>query len=211
MTAYGVCPLNVKKEPSRVHMIVEQPTRCREQIEPSILDAIRSCYLGETPWPLFIWGGVGRGKTCASLLLLDHHVGMYATMSGLCQLVIDAQQGHLEADEVRKLLLGNKPPSSRWNWRRFTVASLWSYIRETKLFVLDELGYRPNVSDHHRETAKLLIDAMASKALVVISNKSLDDIGRMYDAPIASRLGGGTLVQATGPDRRQHGKAANAL
>lgn len=144
---------------------------------------------GEKPWPLFLHGLAGLGKTCIGLLLLDYAGGLYFSTSTLLEKLIQSQQGRLE-----------------WHQGGYGGViwpeQFWNQIRRSPLVVLDELGARDKVSDHHFDSIKRLIDERESKPLVAISNLDLGRIGHLYDDRIASRLSSGTVVKLSGEDRR---------
>jgi DNA replication protein DnaC len=150
---------------------------------------LRACVVGEAPWPLFIHGPAGVGKTCAGLCLLDYAGGEYHTAAGLCALLIQSQQGRLE-----------------WHHEGYGGTlwpeKLWQRLRRAPLVVLDEIGGRDRISEHHYEAVKTLLDERAGRPLLVMSNLSVPEIERLYDDRIASRLAAGTVVELTGQDRR---------
>lgn len=150
---------------------------------------IRGCVNGDAPWPLVAVGSAGTGKTCAGLCLVDFAGGEYHTANGLCALLIQSQQGRL--DYVFEGRGGTLWPEK-----------LWQRIAGAALVVLDELGGRDRVSDHHYETVKTLVDIRHGKPLMVSSNLGLAEIEALYDDRIASRLSAGTVVRLDGKDRR---------
>ncbi len=50
-----------------------RPAKCREwsEIEPNLQRTIHDLCEGRLKWPLFLYGDVGSGKTCAALCLVD--------------------------------------------------------------------------------------------------------------------------------------------
>jgi hypothetical protein len=72
----------------------------------------------------------------------------------------------------------------------------------SSLVVLDELGSRANVTDTHYECVQRVLDMREGQPLILISNKSIAEIGSLYDARIASRCEAGTVVKLEGRDRR---------
>lgn len=152
---------------------------------------MNSVITGRKPWPLLLTGGVGTGKTLAALCLLDAVGGgsVYATVSEMCEDTQTAMRGELYDDNGAKV-----------NTRIY-----WHNWREAKCTVLDELGSREKVSDHHYECVKRALDCREGKACVYISNLDLDGIARVYDDRIASRLAQGTVIQTAGHDRRVGG------
>jgi len=166
--------------------------RSVDQIDPILRRIIRALVMGEEPWPLFIHGPVGTGKSCAALCLLDHTMGggMYYTVSGLCALLIQSQQGRLERSY--ELCHGET----------IFPDKLWKWIASAKLVVLDEIGCRDSVSDHHYDAVKQCIDERERKPFIAISNLSPDKLARTYDDRIFSRLARGTVFTLEGKDRR---------
>lgn len=144
---------------------------------------------GKLPWPLFLHGPAGTGKTCTGLCLLDFAGGEFYTVAGLCSTLIQAQQGRLEwSHEGRG---GNLWPEQ-----------VWDRIAKAPLLVLDDLGGRDKVTDAHYETVKTAIDERHGKPFVVTSNLSLKKISALYDERIFSRLSAGTVLHLEGQDRR---------
>ena len=79
---------------------------------------------------------------------------------------------------------------------------IWDAWRNAHLVVLDEVGARDKVSDHHRETIKYALDHRQGKPAVVISNHlTVTHFAGLYGDPIASRLASGTQAWLKG-DRR---------
>ena len=133
-------------------------------------------------WPLFLYGGVGRGKTCAALCLVDHCrkcgvPAMYCTISEL----MDARvKGY---------------------------GSLWDRLRNSPLAVIDEIGRKNARGD--KPAAELAYGVVADAAeyrehfsTVWISNHAPERITYLYDDPVASRMTRGTHYEVGGDDRR---------
>ena len=150
-----------------------------------------SLFEGKPAWPLFLHGEPGAGKSCAGLAVVDWcGDGIYITMSDFCKAIIDAQQP-------------GRTPFCMSICRDRTEGDLWMEWGMANLCVLDEVGLRENVSDHHYETLTKALDLRndAGKPLIVISNVDLQGIESIYDDRIASRLSSGTVVPVSG-DRR---------
>ena len=163
----------------------EPPWRSRHGIAAYVKQAIVDCARGHTPWPLLFHGEAGSGKTCAGLCVVDHYGGWYQELPEWCVRLIEAR-------------LGESRNSAGY---RVWTSELWSYWRGTNLCVLDEVGTRETVSDHHFETLKKCLDLRLGKPLIVISNHGLKALAHIYDDRIASRLSAGTIVEFEG-DRR---------
>jgi hypothetical protein len=190
-------PLTLAEKPNRRHLT---PLFRNEAMIPQILQAaIRSLVRGEAPWPLFLSGSIGTGKTCAGLCLVDHCDGEYFTVSSLCTLDIEAMKGIL----TWKCLTGVSPQAGDG---LVGVERLWAWLASKKLIVLDELGCREKVTDHHYDCVKRMLDERLGRPLVLIANVPLDGIERLYDDRVASRMAAGTVVRLDGDDRRVTGK-----
>lgn len=205
MARNGLCKLNLRPNPERIHLTQEEPNRRREEIDQTVRKVIIECVAGRSPWPLLLWGGPGRGKTCAALCLLDQTVGPYLTVPKLCQTIIDCQKDKCTSKDIFQLSSG--AVLTKWNpsWTVWNVTptQLWEHMRAWAFVVLDELGGRDVASEAHREAVKLTLDARSSKPLVLCSNKCPEELKRIYGGPISSRLEGGTICEVTGPDRRK--------
>lgn len=164
----------------------DQPERTRDRITSRLRDAIQDVVNARCPWPLVLLGEAGSGKTCAALCMIDAFGGWYTTLPELCDLLARAQQGELTYSS---------------GYRRF-VADVWDDWRNAHLVVLDEIGARDRVTDHHYETLKFAIDRREGRPAVFASNhQTFKALGLLYDDRIASRLSSGTPVWLKG-DRR---------
>lgn len=152
-----------------------------EQIAYVVRHEIRGTTAGNLPWPLLFAGDVGSGKTCAGLCMIDTYGGWYIALPDLLLKLTEAQ-----CDRIPSLA---------------SVGSIWADWRKANLVVLDEIGARNQVSDHHYENLKRAIDLREGRPAVFVSNHELGELAEVYDDRIASRLAAGTQVQFVG-DRR---------
>lgn len=145
--------------------------------------ALKDCWESRSPWPLFVWGQAGSGKSFAGQLLAEEAGGsIYVELGELCEMLSDAGFGRL----------GDRTARGLWeDWVRANVA------------VLDEIGTRREVSDHHYDTLKKAMDYRLREELptMFVSNLSPEELARLYDERIASRLCSGTVLETVG-DRR---------
>lgn len=164
------------------------PRKAREigGIAPGLREAIRALVTGQAPWPLFLHGNPGTGKTCAALTLLDHAGGMYWTANGLADAISAAMHGRLSNTR-------NQPVS---------LDALWVEMTRCSLVVIDELGQRGHPSDHHYEQVKKMLDIREGAPLLAISNLDLEELARSYDERVSSRLALGTVLHLRGDDQR---------
>lgn len=149
-------------------------------VNEELLGVFRQLVVGAAPWPLFLYGGVGVGKTCAVLALLDYVArGEYQTVD----------------DVVEKV---------RRSWRPRGAAVDWSLLKpqSCSLLVLDELGLPGGDTSVHYLAVQKILDMRENNPLVVVSNLDLAAVEVMFDDRIASRCGAGTVVEYKGRDRR---------
>lgn len=159
--------------------------RVPEQIAGDVRELIRSATAGNQPWPLLFAGDVGSGKTCAALCMIDRFGGWYITLGDLLSMLIEAQNDRLTWSSGHKR----------------TVRDIWAAWEQANLVILDEIGARNQVSDHHYENLKRAIDLREGGPAVFVSNLDLGGLASVYDDRIASRLAAGTEVRFVG-DRR---------
>jgi DNA replication protein DnaC len=158
-------------------------------VRPHIRAQIRACINGDKPMPIFFTGSVGTGKTCASLCLCDDYRSEYYAVRDWCRRLTDAMFDRLCTDVYPARLINE--------------SRCWKLIEQPDmLVVLDELGRRHTVSDHHNEAVLGVLDRRINLPLVVISNLNMGQIERLYDARIVSRLRAGTVVDFGTKDRR---------
>jgi len=174
-------------EPRIVHL--PGLRRSLAAVDPALREAVRACIAAKSPWPLFLHGRAGTGKTCCALCLLDYSGGEYWTAARLCEDLVAAQFGRLQ----------NKAEGGTAN---VYPEQLWRRIQIAPLMVLDELGTTERPSGAHYDTVKRVLDERQDRPLLVLSNLDIKGIDTLYDERISSRLGAGTIVQLRGRDRR---------
>lgn len=183
----GLAILTLRSEGQKVHYPAQ--TRSLGLVDTGVLKIMREVVSGKRPWPLYFCGGVGVGKTCAALALLDYCQGKYWPLPELCEELIVAGKGRLTA----------RKDARSWNvWPEM----IWEAVQNYELVAVDELGTRESVSDFQYETLKRVLDDRLNKPLILISNLPLDRLERLCDARIVSRIAAGTVVEIQGRDRR---------
>jgi DNA replication protein DnaC len=161
------------------------------EIATSLRATLRELITGSSPWPLYLFGPAGVGKTCAALCLLDYSGGAYWTQDSLMDRIISVGAGRITV--VMSQYAGSMVQSTEGFWRQ---------QQREPLVVLDEIGCRDRVRDFAFNSVKTLIDVRENLPLIVVSNLDLAAIERLYDERIASRLGSGTVCELAGEDRR---------
>lgn len=144
-------------------------------VAPQLRSVFRRLVSGEAPWPLYLWGAVGTGKTLAALCLCDHvHESHYS--------------------RVRQLADDRMAQGNRIDMAKTCV-----------LAVLDEIGTTQKTGDLLYGVVEDFADYRARHrhVAVYVSNLDVPRIAELFDDRIASRLTCGTVFELTGPDRRR--------
>ena len=150
-------------------------------------EKFRDVLAGEKPWPVYLHGAVGCGKTCAALAVLDRVIGSrrYFTAGDFVDRAIKAAKGELYAGDYR-----------------VHEGEFWREWQQCVFTVMDELGTREKVPDWHYEIVYKAVNYRYGMPSIWISNHSLDDLAGLYDERLASRLAEGTVIEIQGDDRR---------
>ncbi len=163
------------------------------EVDPDVRTGLRECSMGRLPWPIFLLGAVGSGKTCAALALCDYTESPVMFLSGpeLVNRLVDAKCGRL----------------IEWTFAygedtKVSPRMLWLDWQQYNLCVIDDNSQRGTISDTAYEAIKEALDARVGKPLIVTSNVDLDVIEAVYDDRIASRLAAGTVLRIESDDRR---------
>lgn len=160
------------------------------QIPSALREQMAEVVEGKFPWPMTLLGTVGSGKTCAALALCDHvYRSMYETFAGHCDLLRMAQEGKLEW-------------YSNGQGGKTTMAHMWKGYRDAPLVVLDEIGSREKASDFQYGCLYDMLEFRECRPLILISNLSLEELARVFDERIVSRIIAGTPILVEGADLR---------
>lgn len=172
--------------------ILPAKARNLDLVDPAVRAAIRALLASPAPaWPLFLWGRVGCGKTCAALALADRVPGaLYQSVRELHDHVLQARDG--------KLWREGGPDEGMV---RVSEWAVWQGVWKAPLVILDELGLRA-AGDFELEVLKRVLDRREGLPTVCLSNHGLETIGKLYDARVKDRLRGGTVIEYPGVSRR---------
>lgn len=202
----GRKPLRIK--PEAVCLAQREVRRTLGQVDPRLRMVFRGLVTGLKPWPLYLWGAAGTGKTSAALVVLDHcgrnqseheflpavHDWLYgyAEVRSLAGLKIKADRGLAAHD------FGVPDGCSSWDrmlyhWGRLPVV------------LLDEIGVGAQAGDFKLDTLLEVLNTRCNdpvKPLIVTGNLSPEDLPVMYDDRVSSRALAGTVYRLGGNDRR---------
>ncbi|OWY70534.1 hypothetical protein B7486_13005 [cyanobacterium TDX16] len=158
------------------------------QVPTKLADAFRQCRTGAAPWPLYVWGSVGVGKSKFGLVANDWYAGRLADFSSL-------------TDEFKAVRCGTMLDPFKVG-EVFMSESVWlERIESYRLLIVDEIGTR-DASEHARETVTRILNARECSPLVLISNMGPVEIAKIFDERVSSRFCAGTVVRVDGEDRR---------
>lgn len=186
----------------RFTALVEIPARFRfagplmattdpAKVPPLIATAFRDCRMGKAPWPLFIHGGVGCGKSRFAVVAHFYYGGLSYEFT---ELVSDYRQ--CKMGELRNEFYENRPVVTERMFR--------AKLESARLLIVDDIGAVAKDSPHERETLILALNARAAgKPAVFISNLSLAELAEVYDDRVSSRMTEGTVCNVkNGTDLR---------
>jgi len=159
--------------------IFRKVPRRLSDVNPKLLDLWKELVSARAPWPLYLHGPVGTGKTFAALAFSDLvRYAEFFTVEQLCN----------------RVMKGEQP----WEGRL--------YYETVPLLILDELGEREKVTDLQYTSVKSTVDYRefhANRVAVYISNLAPEDLAGLFDDRIASRITAGSVFRLDGPDRRK--------
>lgn len=165
---------------------------------------------GRLPWPLYLHGDVGTGKSAGALALLDQFGPVLPGELDATPPALDWLAGYVVAGTLASTRIA--ADRGRLSWRTPGSGSdelgwgmLSRKVQEGPLVVLDDLGIGP-VRDFALETLLELFDprlASPVRPTVIISNVTPSAIAGLTDARTADRLLAGTVFGLTGASRRR--------
>lgn len=177
-------------------------TKTREMalVRPDLQEVFRALCRGIQPWPLFLHGEQGRGKTAAALALLDSVAAVRRgpLLEGGRETWLPNTAYYYTVGDLTELAMRQYRDLTAYDWTQISVEAC-------QLVVLDELGTRKTVSDTHYDAVQRVLDIRENRPLILISNLDIAAIEEVYDARIASRCAGGTVFELKGCDRRIEG------
>lgn len=142
-------------------------------------------------WPVYLWGEAGRGKTSAAAVVYRkwrHGNAIWLTLSQFVAQVATCRS------EGKVLLPGCSYETGE--------AGLWrSRVEAPGLLCVDDLGIRQPTEAQFAIVYEL-IDRRGTRPAIYTGNLSPDQLNRVYDGRIVSRLLRGIEVEVTGEDLR---------
>ena len=152
------------------------------------------------PWPVMIHGGVGCGKTCAAGCIYREWrrsreragTARWFRLDNLIDFILKARFSN--EGIVTYLPTGDAV--------RQTEGGLFAAFEQADFVVLDDFGVT-EFNPQREEVSSRLIESRVGKPLIVTANYSPSEFtAKGVDDRLVSRLSAGTVIHATGDDRR---------
>lgn len=141
-------------------------------------------------WPLYLWGKPGSGKTSVAGLIYQEATGR--------PMWINAGKG------FRAVASASAEPQPLWGYGMIPLREVehWLELEERSLVVLDDIALRDRVSEAQFEVMQEFLNRRQGKPTVITGNMSIEQIAKVYDDRVASRIAAGTLIEIDGDDKR---------
>lgn len=149
------------------------------EMKPYVIDAIEKAARGGSCWPLVFVGDTGSGKSCAAVCAVEKYGGHFHAFNVFCDELVQAGQER-SFDHLGYHIYPNH---------------IWHNWKTSKLPVVDDVGTRTKVSDHQFETLKRMLDTREMRPIIVTTNLQIEELSKVFDDRIASRLAGGTVIE----------------
>ena len=172
--------------------------------DPELIETIRSA-ISEFVFPVFVYGPVGCGKTCAAACI-------YCTWrrSEVRKGTIRWKRCGSFLDEILKARFSGGVQTFGPGGESIvtTEAGLFEMWNKADFCILDDFA-TTELNNERYEAVLALLDARVGKPTIITSNRSPLEVKAMLDDPrdpdtarIASRIASGTVIEALGRDRR---------
>ena len=158
------------------------------QIDSRLRDVLRAICKGLRPWPLFMYGDSGSGKSYIGSHAILRYGGWHINTNAMVEMMQQAMKGELYYE-------------SGYQRSRSEVMDAWA---QCNVGVLDEIGERKQVTESHYDLAKQVVDLRdrVIKPTVYISNRDPEELVEIYGDPFVSRISRGTVIEINGDKRR---------
>lgn len=179
------------------------------QIDESLRAKLRSLIGGHLPWPLYMWGESGLGKTSAALCILDH-CGKDSNRGTCSPEIVEWMAGFIDIRTIAGVRINCDKGKIWWASDERTETTSWStlmkVIERQPVTVLDEIGVGREAADFKLDTLIEVLDRRANrpvKPFIVTGNVPPSQIAEIYDDRVADRILCGTVAKMEGTTRRR--------
>lgn len=169
--------IRVECHAARIRYLPKMP-RLAIRVDPVLRAHLKACLDGSEPWPLYLHGPWGVGKTAAALAICDVvRDSLYYDVAGFCDwLSAKMQDG--------------------------AAYSVWEKIHDARLTVLDELGTRERPTEARWEAVLRFASLREWQPAIYVSNLQPDEFRVIYGERVFDRIMCGTVFELTGLSRR---------
>lgn len=175
-----------------------------DRLTPATRSELRDLLAGRKPWPVYLWGPTGTGKTSAALCLLDHAGASRTDIDKEIARVRDWLAGYTDARNLTGLRMDCDQGRVRYSTgMTVTWDRLMDAAKRVPLFAVDEVGIA--TGDFRMDGLLELLELRVCnpvKPLVVTGNVQPSELASVYDDRIADRILSGTVVLMDGLSQR---------
>lgn len=205
----GLRPLQVRKEPE----IRARPdiARTLSEVPDDLRAKIRGLVSGKLPWPLYLFGEAGLGKTCASLVMLDH-MGADALgvrLTSCSEPLKPWLAGFIDVRSIAGIKINADKGRYRWGDKDGDEVVRWDRLMRVvfrrPLVVFEEIGVGREAADFRLDALLEVLEQRANnpvRPFVVTSNIKPSEVATIYDDRVADRILCGTVHKMEGASRR---------
>lgn len=177
-------------------------------IDSGLRAVIRALVTGEAPWPLYLFGPAGTGKTSAALALLDHCGPVLPDGERAAELR-DWLAAFVEVRTIPRVRIGLD--NGRFDWSRegrsgtYTWADVRAALGRAPVVVFDEIGVGGHATDFRLDALIEVLDTRCNnpvRPFVVTGNVPPSQLEAIYDDRVADRVLAGTVYRLDCPSRR---------
>lgn len=176
------------------------------QVKPALLVAVREAFAAQK-FPVFMFGPVGCGKTCAAACIYQSWRAS-ETRPG----TVRWRRCDTLLDEILKARFsdGVTVETPGGDLVKMTESGLFNMFGAADLAVLDDVGTSKVVDERYSALLRLL-DSRVGKPTLITSNKNPQELQSVYDYRIISRMIAGTVIHVSGEDRRLLGSEVKSV
>jgi DNA replication protein DnaC len=154
----------------------------------------------ERRWPIYIFGDVGIGKTCAAACVY-HNWRQSALWFECGRILADIIECRMSPDHlITRVYRSPGADEDGRTWQEGEGA-IMRKIADTSLVVFNDVGLR-KPSEAAFEIFLTMLDLRLGKPTIYTSNLEPERLDQLFDDRVASRLLRGSVIHVVGDDRR---------
>lgn len=205
----GLLSIQVRKTPEK--RAWPEIDRSLAEVHSDLRAKVRGLVSGKLPWPLYLFGDAGTGKTCAGLVMLDH-MGLDAIgirLTECSEAIRPWLAGFIDVRSIAGVKINTDKGRYRWGDKDGDETARWDrllrIIARRPLVVFDEIGVGREAADFKLDSLLEVLDQRANdpvRPFVVTSNLKPSEVASVYDDRVADRILCGTVHKMEGASRR---------